>query len=250
MSLPVYLLQSFQDLSNNSTSLRAAGVAHGDMIFMLYSIERQVEPVYRKSVFDCEWLFGPLWNNNTLNLLYLVHTFPLSNQLVPLVNTLLSRTSWRSKHELSGRRRPRLNPYPLIGLRLIRFSYMFKVEMRVLEGMYADIVISRFPSLYLPLLQGICFHYVFPPRCLEFQHKAGWPPLWIRGRRRQGHGRFHIRATTRGERVELEPPQVIHGLHLYTWLPMQCMTCDQFHYFHFTAATIHSICGLFPSVRT
>ena len=54
MSLPVYLLQSFQDLSNNSTSLRAAGVAHGDMIFMLYSIERQVEPVYRKSVFDCE----------------------------------------------------------------------------------------------------------------------------------------------------------------------------------------------------
>ena len=47
-------LQAFSDLSNDSASLRAAGVAHGDMLYMLYSIERQVEPAYRKSVFECE----------------------------------------------------------------------------------------------------------------------------------------------------------------------------------------------------
>ena len=29
---------------------------HGDMIYMLYSMERQVEPVYRKTLFDCESL--------------------------------------------------------------------------------------------------------------------------------------------------------------------------------------------------
>ena len=46
--------QAFADLSNDSASLRAAGVAHGDMLYMLYSIERQVEPAYRKSVFECE----------------------------------------------------------------------------------------------------------------------------------------------------------------------------------------------------
>ena len=47
-------MQTFRDLANDNASLKAAGIAHGEMIYMLYSFERQVEPAYKKSVFECE----------------------------------------------------------------------------------------------------------------------------------------------------------------------------------------------------
>ena len=48
-------VQAFRDLANDSASLKAAGIAHGEMIYMLYSFERQVEPAYKKSAFECEF---------------------------------------------------------------------------------------------------------------------------------------------------------------------------------------------------
>mmetsp|Transcript_35576 Transcript_35576/g.79001 ORF Transcript_35576/g.79001 Transcript_35576/m.79001 type:complete len:414 (+) Transcript_35576:354-1595(+) len=44
--------QEVPQLQPDSAALKAAGVAHGEMLYMLYSIERQVEPVYRKSVLE------------------------------------------------------------------------------------------------------------------------------------------------------------------------------------------------------
>ncbi|EFJ40602.1 hypothetical protein VOLCADRAFT_69322 [Volvox carteri f. nagariensis] len=38
---------SFRDLAINDASLRSQGVSHGDMVYLLYSFERQVEPAVR-----------------------------------------------------------------------------------------------------------------------------------------------------------------------------------------------------------
>lgn len=44
--------EDFQDLSNNGLGLRQAGVQHGDMIFLWYPFEREVEPTYKKTAFE------------------------------------------------------------------------------------------------------------------------------------------------------------------------------------------------------
>ncbi len=41
-------------LDDGSLTLAKAGIAHGEMIYMLYQGERQVEPAYKKSVFEGE----------------------------------------------------------------------------------------------------------------------------------------------------------------------------------------------------
>eukprot|EP00955_Chlamydomonas_euryale_P099943 365252-Chlamydomonas_euryale.AAC.30 len=50
-SVPVNLV-SPQDLAKDSVSLQSAGIAHGDMVYLLYGFERDVEPVYKKNVFE------------------------------------------------------------------------------------------------------------------------------------------------------------------------------------------------------
>ncbi|GAX72680.1 hypothetical protein CEUSTIGMA_g136.t1 [Chlamydomonas eustigma] len=44
--------KSFKDMAVETKSLSAVGVKHGEMLYMLYRVERQVEPAYRKSVFE------------------------------------------------------------------------------------------------------------------------------------------------------------------------------------------------------
>lgn len=44
--------RKFTDLADQNATLAALGVQHGDLIFLLYHFERQVEPVYKKSVFE------------------------------------------------------------------------------------------------------------------------------------------------------------------------------------------------------
>lgn len=41
-----------------STSLTALGVAHGDLLFMAYDMERQVEPAYKPGPLDSNRPFG------------------------------------------------------------------------------------------------------------------------------------------------------------------------------------------------
>ena len=48
---------TYRDLNDDSASLISRGVSHGEMVFMLYSFERQVEPAYKKSVFESR-VFG------------------------------------------------------------------------------------------------------------------------------------------------------------------------------------------------
>ena len=43
---------AFRDLADDSASLTSKGISHGEMVFMLYSFERQVEPAYKKSAFE------------------------------------------------------------------------------------------------------------------------------------------------------------------------------------------------------
>lgn len=43
---------TYRDLLDDSASLASSGISHGDMVFMLYSFERQVEPAYKKSNFE------------------------------------------------------------------------------------------------------------------------------------------------------------------------------------------------------
>lgn len=50
-------LHQFADLGKRGMSLKKAGVENGTIIFALYSGERNVQPVYRKSKFE-ERLFG------------------------------------------------------------------------------------------------------------------------------------------------------------------------------------------------
>lgn len=40
------------DLSNGAMSVAEAGLQHGDMVFLLYSEERQVNPVYKPTPFE------------------------------------------------------------------------------------------------------------------------------------------------------------------------------------------------------
>lgn len=41
--------EQFTDLARGGRPLGAAGVAHGDMVYLLYDFVRQVEPAYRKT---------------------------------------------------------------------------------------------------------------------------------------------------------------------------------------------------------
>ena len=41
--------EQFADLARGGRPLGAAGVAHGDMVYLLYDFVRQVEPAYRKT---------------------------------------------------------------------------------------------------------------------------------------------------------------------------------------------------------
>lgn len=42
----------FTDLANAKASLKTIGVQHGDIIFMLYHIERTVDPGFKRSEFE------------------------------------------------------------------------------------------------------------------------------------------------------------------------------------------------------
>ena len=41
--------EQFTDLARGGRTLKSAGVAHGDMVYLLYDFVRQVEPVYKKT---------------------------------------------------------------------------------------------------------------------------------------------------------------------------------------------------------
>ena len=41
--------EQFTDLATSQKQLKAAGVAHGDMVYLLYDFVRQVEPAYKKT---------------------------------------------------------------------------------------------------------------------------------------------------------------------------------------------------------
>jgi hypothetical protein len=41
--------EQFTDLARGGRTLKAAGVAHGDMVYLLYDFVRQVEPAYKKT---------------------------------------------------------------------------------------------------------------------------------------------------------------------------------------------------------
>ena len=44
--------ETFTDLQADSAALSALGVAHGDMVYLLYHFERSVQPAYRRSDFE------------------------------------------------------------------------------------------------------------------------------------------------------------------------------------------------------
>lgn len=50
----LFSLQGFTDMMGDSMPLAALGVSHGDMVFMLVGEERQVEPAYKKGLFEGE----------------------------------------------------------------------------------------------------------------------------------------------------------------------------------------------------
>lgn len=41
-----------QDMASSSAGLKALGIQHGDMLYMLYGFERQVEPGYKKHILE------------------------------------------------------------------------------------------------------------------------------------------------------------------------------------------------------
>ena len=52
--------EQFVDLARGGRTLKSAGVAHGDMVYLLYDFVRQVEPAYKKTPLEArpfgEWL--------------------------------------------------------------------------------------------------------------------------------------------------------------------------------------------------
>lgn len=51
--------EQFHDLASSAQPLQAAGVAHGDMVYLLYDFVRTVEPVYKRTALE-ERPFGEL----------------------------------------------------------------------------------------------------------------------------------------------------------------------------------------------
>ena len=51
---------TFTDLQQDSAPLAASGVAHGDLVYLLYHFERDVAPIYKRPEYE-QRSFGVRW---------------------------------------------------------------------------------------------------------------------------------------------------------------------------------------------
>lgn len=56
---------TYTDLQQDSATLAAAGVAHGDLVYLLYHFERDVAPVYKRPEFE-QRPYGGLYPHGVL----------------------------------------------------------------------------------------------------------------------------------------------------------------------------------------